>query len=283
MSSASPESAPQLTLNNEILMDQLGFGVYKVPPEDTAVLCEEAIRCGYRHLDTAALYGNEEGVGTAVRNFVSTGDRQRTDLFVTTKVWNESQGFTETLRAFEESSIRLGLDYVDLYLIHWPCPSKDLFIETYKALEKLYADGRIRAIGVSNFKQPHLEKLLQETSVVPAVNQVELHPWLQQQDLRRFHDRTDIQTEAWSPLGRGAVLSDPTIGRIAVELGKSAAQIILRWHIQCGHIAVPKASSPKRIAENMDIFDFELDQVHMSCISSLDREQRIGSDPDDVH
>ncbi|GAA1338542.1 aldo/keto reductase [Arthrobacter roseus] len=264
-------------------MDQLGFGVYKVPQADTARLCGEAIGCGYRHIDTAALYGNEEGVGTAVRKFLSTGDHQRTDLFVTTKVWNESQGFTATLRAFEESSIRLGLDYVDLYLIHWPCPAKNLFPETYKALERLQSDGRVRAIGVSNFKQAHLEKLLQETSVVPAVNQVELHPWLQQQDLRRFHDRTGIRTEAWSPLGRGAVLSDPDIGRIAVELGKSAAQIILRWHIQCGNIAVPKASSPERIAGNMDIFNFELDQEHMSCISSLDRGQRIGSDPDDIN
>lgn len=283
MSSAPPGPAPQLTLNNGILMDQLGFGVYKVPQQDTAALCGAALRSGYRHIDTAALYGNEEGVGQAVRQSLSAGNHERSDLFVTTKVWNESHGFTSTLRAFEESSTRLGLDYVDLYLIHWPCPSKDLFTETYKALERLQADGRVRAIGVSNFKQAHLEKLLQETSVVPAVNQVELHPWLQQQDLRRFHDRTGIRTEAWSPLGRGAVLSDPDIGRIAVELGKTTAQIILRWHIQCGSIAVPKASTPERIASNMDIFDFELGKEHMDRITSLDRSQRTGSDPDDVN
>ncbi len=283
MSPVSSGAEPQLALNNGVVVNQLGFGVYKVPPSDTAELCGEAIRCGYRHIDTATLYDNEAGVGQAVRESMSEGRFQRRDLFVTTKVWNESHGFERTLRAFEESQKRLGLEVVDLYLIHWPCPQKKLFVETYKALERLYADGLVRAIGVSNFNQVHLEKLLQETSIVPTVNQIELHPWLQQTDLQEYHNQVGIRTEAWSPLGRGSVLRDPEIQRLAVELEKTPAQIILRWHIQRGVIAIPKSSSPQRMANNMDIFDFTLDAKHMAQIAALDRGQRSGSNPEEVN
>lgn len=275
------QPAPKLTLNNGVMMDQAGFGTYKVPPADTAALVSSALDIGYRHIDTAALYGNEEGVGAAVRGLA--GHVVREDIFVTSKLWNTDQGYDSGLRAFEASLDRLGLDYLDLYLIHWPCPGRGLFVETYRALEEIYASGRARAIGVSNFTQEHLERLLAGTGIVPAVNQVELHPWLAQRELRAFHEAHGIRTEAWSPLGRGAVLADPVIQGIAEELHRTPAQVVLRWHIQSGNIVIPKASSEDRIAGNLDIFSFSLDDAHMSAIDGLDRGHRTGSNPDEVN
>ncbi|WP_434612223.1 aldo/keto reductase [Arthrobacter sp. A5] len=271
---------PNVTLNNGVKIGQLGYGVYKVPAADSFSLVTQALEAGYRSIDTAALYANEEGVGQAVRQ--ATGDGgplRREDIFVTTKVWNDSQGFDSTLAAFDESLHKLELDYVDLYLIHWPCPEQDLYIETYRALERLYHDGRVRAIGVSNFEPEHLRRLLDATDVVPAVNQVELHPWLQQSEVRAFGQEAGIRTEAWSPLARGQLLEDPVLARIAAALGRSVAQVVLRWHVQLGNIVIPKASSLARIRENRNIFDFMLDDGAMADIAALDRGHRAGSDP----
>jgi 2,5-diketo-D-gluconate reductase A len=275
--------AAKMSLNNGVLMDQLGFGVYKVPPATTADLCTLALETGYRHLDTAALYGNEAGVGAAVRAAVGSGFLSREDIFVTTKVWNDSQGFDATLAAYEKSLVELGLDYADLYLIHWPCPAQGRFVETYKAMERLYQEGRVRAIGVSNFQVEHLRQLMDTTEVVPAVNQIELHPWLQQEELRAFHSQYGIRTEAWSPLGRGSVLADPELQRLASALGKSPAQVVIRWHLQLGNIVIPKASSRHRIEENFAVQDFSLDSRHMRTIASLDRNHRTGSHPNEVN
>lgn len=272
-----------LTLNNGVAIAQLGFGVYKVPAAECAALVSEALEAGYRSIDTAAFYDNEEGVGAAVRQATSGGALRREDIFVATKVWNDRHGYDSTLAAFDESLRRLGMDYVDLYLIHWPCPQRNQFVETYRALEKLYRDGRVRAIGVCNFEPAHLRRLLEETDVVPAVNQVELHPWLQQHELRAFHGEHGIRTEAWSPLARGQLLHDPVLERIAAGLGRSVAQVVLRWHLQLGNIAIPKASSPERIRQNRDIFDFELDDGAMALIGGLDRGRRSGSDPNTVN
>ena len=259
------------------------FRSYKVPAPDAARLVTTALESGYRHIDTAALYGNEAGVGEAVGGFTEHGNTSRQEIFLTSKVWNTDQGYDSTLRAFDASMARLGLEVLDLYLIHWPCPERGLFVDTYRAMEELYRAGRIRAIGVSNFQPEHLRTLLDATEVVPAVNQVELHPWLQQRPLIALHEELGIRTVAWSPLGRGAVLSDPVITSIAAELGVSPAQVILRWHIGQGTIAIPKASSPERIKENLDIFSFELSPTQRDAISGLDRDQRSGSHPDTVN
>ncbi|MFD1213806.1 aldo/keto reductase [Arthrobacter sp. GCM10027362] len=274
----------KVPLNNGVLMDRIGFGLYKVPPVDAASLCTLALDAGYRHLDTAALYANEAGVGQAVHRFTSEeSEASREDIFITTKVWNDSHGFDATLRAYDHSLKELALDYVDLYLIHWPQPRRGKFIETYRALERLYHEGRVRAIGVSNFKVHHLEQLLDATEVVPAVNQVELHPWLQQAELRAFHDRHGIRTEAWSPLGRGAVLADPVVQDLARRLGRTPAQVTLRWHLQLGNIVIPKASSAARIRENFDLRGFSLDEEAMQRMAGLERNGRIGKDPDEVN
>ena len=277
------QPAPKIPLNNGVLMDQVGFGTYKVPSQDAAGLCREALTAGYRHVDTAALYGNEAGVGEAVRGFVADGGAKRSDVFVTSKVWNNDQGYDTTLQAFDASMSRLGLDYLDLYLIHWPCPQRGEYVNTYRALEELYASGRVRAIGVSNFQPAHLEQLLEATGIVPAVNQIELHPWLQQDQLRSLHQRLGIQTVAWSPLGRGAVLADPVVLRIAAELNRTPAQVILRWHLDSGNVVIPKASTPERIAGNLDVFSFELSDEQRAAIDGLDRGQRSGSHPDEVN
>lgn len=277
------EPAPKLTLNNGVRMDQVGFGTYKVPAPDAADLVTLALGAGYRHVDTAALYGNEEGVGKAVRDFTAGSNVNRDEIFLTSKVWNTDQGYDATLRAFDASMARLGLDTLDLYLIHWPCPERGLFIDTYRALEELYRSGRVRAIGVSNFQPNHLAQLMDATDVVPAVNQVELHPWLQQRPLTELHRELGIRTVAWSPLGRGAVLSDPVITSIAADLGVSPARVILRWHMEQGNVAIPKASSAERIAENLDVFSFTLTAEQQSAIAGLDRNQRSGSHPDQVN
>ncbi|MCH6470292.1 aldo/keto reductase [Sinomonas terrae] len=274
--------SPSVTLSAGVDMPQLGFGLYKVPAEDAARLAGEALSAGYRSLDTAAMYGNEAGVGRAVVE-AADGGLPREDVFVTTKVWNSDQGYDPTLRAFDRSLSALGLDYVDLYLIHWPCPARGLFVETYRALERLLEDGRVRAIGVSNFQPEHLRLLAAECTVMPAVNQVELHPWLQQDLLKAVHAELGIRTEAWSPLGRGRILEDPVITDIAAAHGVSPAQAVIRWHLQCGHIVIPKASSAARIRENADVFGFELTADDLDRIAGLERGQRTGSDPNEVN
>ncbi|MFI6288986.1 aldo/keto reductase [Streptomyces sp. NPDC051018] len=267
---------PSLTLNNGLRMPQLGFGVWQVPDDEAATAVATALEAGYRSIDTAAVYENEAGTGRAV----AASGIPREDLFVTTKLWNDSQGYDKTLRAFDASLTRLGLDYVDLYLIHWPRPSKDLYADSYRAFEKLLADGRAKAIGVSNFLPEHLERLIGASSVVPAVNQIELHPQLQQRELREIHARHGITTEAWSPLGQGkGLLEAPTVVAVARKHGRSPAQVVLRWHLQLGHVAIPKSVTPSRIRENIDVFDFELDADDLAAFAALDEGKRLGPDP----
>ncbi|HJQ47950.1 MAG TPA: aldo/keto reductase [Amycolatopsis sp.] len=267
---------PDLELNNGIAIPQVGFGVFQVPPDDTAKVVRTALEAGYRSIDTAAAYRNEEGVGEALR----VAGLSRDELFVTTKLWNAEQGYDSTLRAFDASMDKLGLDYLDLYLIHWPLPARDRYVQTWRAFEKLYDDSRIRAIGVSNFQVGHLRRLFDETDIVPAVNQVELHPNLQQAELRAFHDEHDIRTEAWSPLAKGALLRDETFTGLASKYGKTPAQIVLRWHVQLGNVVIPKSVTPSRIRENLEVFDFELSQDDLTTIAELDNGLRTGPDPD---
>ncbi|MEV5355809.1 aldo/keto reductase [Streptomyces sp. NPDC052693] len=267
---------PTVTLNNGVEIPQLGFGVFQVPDAETTAAVSAALEAGYRSFDTAAIYGNEAGVGKAL----AASGIARDDLFITTKLWNADQGYDTTLKAFDASLDKLGLDYVDLYLIHWPTPARDLYQESWKALEKLAADGRIRAAGVSNFQPAHLKRLLDGTGLVPAVNQIELHPSLQQSELRALHADLGIATEAWSPLAQGAVLSDDAITAIAARHGKSPAQVVIRWHLQLGNIVIPKSVTPARIRENLDVFDFALTDEEMTSIAALDRGLRTGPDPD---
>lgn len=267
---------PPIILNNGVEMPQLGFGVWQVPDDEAEKAVATALEAGYRSIDTAAIYGNEEGTGKAI----AASGVAREELFVTTKLWNADQGHDATLRAFDTSLEKLGLDYVDLYLIHWPVPSKDAYVDTYKAFEKIHADGRAKSIGVSNFLPEHLERLTGETSIIPAVNQIELHPHLQQRAAREFHAEQGIATEAWSPLGSGrGLLEVPAIVAIARKHGRSPAQIVLRWHIQLGNIVIPKSVTPSRIKENIDVYGFELDPEDMAAISALNEDRRIGPDP----
>ncbi|MEU5608660.1 aldo/keto reductase [Streptomyces sparsogenes] len=272
-------SVPTVTLNNGVRIPQLGFGVFQVPDVETAAAVTAALEAGYRSIDTAAIYGNESGVGKALAD----SGIARDDLFITTKLWNSDQGYDATLKAFDASLDKLGLDYVDLYLIHWPTPARDLYRESWKAIEKLAADGRIRAAGVSNFQPAHLRRLLEGTDLVPVVNQIELHPGLQQNELRALHADLNIATEAWSPLAQGAVLGDDAITTIAAQHGKSPAQVVLRWHLQLGNIVIPKSVTPARIRENLDVFDFALSDEEMASIAALDRGLRTGPDPDTLN
>ncbi|GAA4680635.1 aldo/keto reductase [Streptomyces youssoufiensis] len=268
---------PSITLNTGAALPQLGFGVWQVGNDEATAAVSTALEAGYRSVDTAAAYGNEEGTGKAV----AESGIPREELFITTKVWNTDQGYDAALRAFDSSLSKLGLDYVDLYLIHWPAPARDAYVDTYKALEKIHAEGRAKAIGVSNFHPAHLERLFAETSVVPALNQIELHPHLQQGALRAFHAEHGIATEAWSPLGSGkGLLDDPKIGAIAAKHGKSPAQAVLRWHLQLGNVVIPKSVTPSRIRENIDVFDFELDADDLATLAGLDAGRRTGPDPD---
>ena len=260
-------------------MPQLGFGAYKVVDGDVNVAISEALRTGYRSIDTAQYYNNEAGIG----EILERSHLPREDLFITSKVWNSHHGYEKTLQAFDESMEKLKLDYLDLYLIHWPAPKYDQYVETYKALEKLYKDGRVKSIGVSNFHIEHIERLLDECEIVPAVNQVECHPYLQQKELKAFCEKHHIFIESWSPLGRGAVLGDETINRIAKKYQKTAAQIILRWHIQENAIVIPKSVTPLRIRENFQLFDFELSEADMHDIATLDRNERTGHDPNTMN
>ncbi|MET7612263.1 aldo/keto reductase [Streptomyces seoulensis] len=267
---------PPIILNNGVEMPQLGFGVWQVPDDEAERAVATALETGYRSIDTAAIYGNEEGTGKAI----AASGLPREDLFVTTKLWNSDQGYDSTLRAFDTSLEKLGLDYLDLYLIHWPLPARDNYLDTYKAFEKLYSDGRIRAIGVSNFLPEHLQRLIAETSVVPAVDQIELHPQLQQRAAREFNAGHGIATEAWSPLGQGkGLLEVPAIVAIAQKHGRTPAQVVLRWHIQLGNIVIPKSVTPSRIKENIEVFDFSLDDEDLAAISALDENKRLGPDP----
>ncbi|MFF4507954.1 aldo/keto reductase [Streptomyces sp. NPDC001401] len=268
-----------VTLNNGVEIPRLGFGVFQVPDAETAPTVRAALEAGYRGIDTAAVYGNEAGVGTAL----ASSGIARQELFVTTKLWNADQGYDATLRAFDASLAKLGLEYVDLYLIHWPTPGRDLYRESWQAIEKLTADGRIRAAGVSNFQPAHLHRLLESTSLVPAVNQIELHPGLQQRELRSLHADLGIVTEAWSPLAQGAVLAEPALTAIAERHGKSSAQVVLRWHLQLGNVVIPKSVTPARIQENIDVFDFALGDEEMAAIAALDRGLRTGPDPDTLN
>ncbi|MER6194158.1 aldo/keto reductase [Streptomyces cyaneofuscatus] len=267
---------PSITLNNGLEMPQLGFGVWQVPDDEAAKAVAKAIESGYRSIDTAAIYKNEKGTGRAI----AASGVPRDELFVTTKLWNSEQGHDSTLRAFDASLDKLGLDYVDLYLIHWPVPAKDAYTDTYRAFEKIYADGRAKAIGVSNFHPEHLKRLLDETSVVPVLNQIELHPQFQQAEARAFHAEHGIATEAWSPLGQGkGLLEVPTVVAIAQKHGRTPAQAVLRWHLQTGNIVIPKSVTPSRIEENLDVFGFELDADDLAAFAALDEGKRLGPDP----
>ncbi|MFB7591637.1 aldo/keto reductase [Streptomyces sp. NPDC056169] len=272
---------PTVTLNNGTEIPQLGFGVFQVPDDETTTAVAHALEAGYRSVDTAAIYGNEAGVGRAL----AASGVPREELFVTTKLWNADQGYDSTLRAFDDSLAKLGLDHVDLYLIHWPTPARDLYVDTWKAIETLVADGRVRTAGVSNFRPAHLRRLLDSSDLVPAVNQIELHPALQQRELRELHAEHAIVTEAWSPLAQGAVLADPAIAAIAARHGKSPAQVVLRWHLQLGNVVIPKSVTPGRIRENIDVFGpgFVLSDDEMRSVAALDRGLRTGPDPDTLN
>jgi diketogulonate reductase-like aldo/keto reductase len=274
--SSSTDHVPRIPLRGGIDIPQLGFGVFQVPPEDTADVTARALQAGYRHIDTAAGYHNEEGVGQAVR----ASGLDRGEVFVTTKCPNDRHGYDEARAAFAESLERLGFDHVDLYLIHWPVPSRDRYVETWKALIDLQSEGLARAIGVSNFQPAHLRRVIDETGVTPALNQIELHPRLQQPDLRREHQELGIVTEAWSPLAQGEVLDDPAITKIAEQHGRTPGQVVIRWHLQLGNVVIPKSVTPERIDQNFDVFGFSLSEDEMAAIEALDRGERTGPDPD---
>jgi len=276
--SANPP-VPRLDLNTGASIPQLGLGVFQVPPEDTRGVVLAGLEAGYRSIDTAARYQNEAGVGEAI----AESGLPRGDLFVTTKLANDDQGYDQAHVAFNNSLEELGLDAVDLYLIHWPAPKRGEYLNCWRAFEEFHRAGRARAIGVSNFMVPHLERLLESSPIVPAVNQIELHPYLQQKELCAFHAEHGILTEAWSPLAQGAVLADPVITGIARRLGRSAAQVVLRWHIQLGNVVIPKSVTPARQQENIDVFDFELTGDDMAAIEGLDRGGRTGFHPDEFN
>ncbi|MGW6912355.1 aldo/keto reductase [Kitasatospora sp. NPDC054939] len=279
-------SIPSVTLNNGLQIPQLGFGVWQVPDDEATAAVRTAIETGYRSIDTAAVYENEVGTGRAVTEAVADGVA-RADLYITTKLWNSgtadwsgAQGRDAVKRAFDASLERLGLDYVDLYLIHWPRPMHGSYLNVWKAFEELLADGRVKSVGVSNFGTDHLRRLLDESSVVPVLNQVELHPYLPQEELRAFHAEHGIATEAWSPLGQGkTLLGESALTRIAEKHGRTTAQVVLRWHLQSGVIAIPKSVTPARIKENLDVTGFELDADDLAAIAGIATDERIGPDP----
>ncbi len=268
-------SVPTLALHDGHRIPQLGFGVFQVPPGSTADIVLRALRTGYRSIDTAAAYGNEAGVGEAI----SASGIPRDELFITTKLANDDHGRDRAHRALHQSLERLGQDYVDLYLIHWPVPARDLYAGTWEALIELKEEGLVRSIGVSNFLPEHIERIADATHVTPVINQIELHPRFQQPELRRWHEQHGILTEAWSPLGQGSILDDRVIERVALEHQRTPAQVILRWHLQLGNVVIPKSVTPKRIEENFHLFDFELSEEDVEAISQLETGGRIGGDP----
>ncbi|WP_433163338.1 aldo/keto reductase [Kribbella sp. CA-247076] len=269
-------TVPTITLDNGVEIPQLGLGVWQVEDEIVTDVVTAAFETGYRHIDTAAAYGNEPGVGRAI----AASGLPRDDLFITTKVWNDDQGYDSTLKAFDRSLAKLGLEYVDLYLIHWQSLQRDLYVDTWKAFEKLYDEKRVRAIGVSNFHQPALQRLFDECTIRPAVNQIELHPELPQDELRAFNAENDIVTEAWSPLASGHLLENAVLTGIGEKYGKSPAQVMIRWHLQLGNVVIPKSKTPSRIRENFEVFDFQLDNDDMAAIADLETGTRTGGDPD---
>jgi 2,5-diketo-D-gluconate reductase A len=270
-------TVPTIRLNNGVEIPQLGFGVYQVPPEDTAEAVSTALEIGYRHIDTAEMYGNEKGVGEAVaRSGIDRGE-----VFVTSKLNNGYHRRDDALRAFDQSLADLGFEYLDLFLVHWPLPGIDVdYVETWKAMEEIYASGRARSIGVSNFQAHHLRRLFGETEVRPAVNQIEVHPYLAQEELRAFDADHEIVTEAWSPIAQGKVLDDPAVVRVAERYSRTPAQVVLRWHVQRGDVVFPKSVNRERMQQNFELFDFELDGDAMGDLSALDRGERTGPDPD---
>ena len=264
---------PTVTLNDGRAMPQFGLGVWQTPADEAATVVETAVKAGYRAVDTAAIYGNERGVGEALKN--------HPEVFLTTKLWNDRQGFDSTLVAFDRTLERLGRDSVDLYLIHWPAPSKGLYVETWQALLRLREEGRAKSIGVSNFQPDHLKAIMDKTGVAPAVNQIELHPDFQQRELRAFHAAHGVATESWSPLGQGKILGDPKIAEVAAKHGKTPAQAIIRWHLDSGLIVIPKSVNTDRIAQNIAVFDFALDAEDMAAFDGLDdANARIGPHPE---
>jgi diketogulonate reductase-like aldo/keto reductase len=274
--SSPTDQVPTLAMRGGEAIRQLGFGVFQVPPEITEEAVALALEAGYRHIDTAAAYRNEAAVGLAVR----ASGLDRGDVFVTTKCWNDDQGREEARRAFDRSLERLEVDYVDLYLIHWPVPARDRYVDTWKTFIELRDEGLVRSIGVSNFQASHLRRLIEETGEAPAINQVELHPHFQQVGLRREHDELGILTEAWSPLAQGQVLDEPAVVEIAERHGRAPAQVVIRWHLQLGNVVIPKSVTPERIRQNLDVFDFQLSDAEIEAIDALDQGRRIGPDPE---
>jgi diketogulonate reductase-like aldo/keto reductase len=274
--SISTSNIPAVALRGGSDIPQLGLGTFQVPPEETVEVVLRALQAGYRHVDTAAAYGNEAQVGQGIR----ASGLDRDEVFVTTKCWNNDHGRDRARDAFKRSLDRLEFEYVDLYLIHWPVPGRDRYLETWETLVELRDEGLVRAIGVSNFQAPHLARIIDATGETPAVNQIELHPYLQQAGLRREHADRGIVTEAWSPIAKGHVLRDPVITRIADEHGRTPAQVAIRWHLQTGNVVFPKSANPARIVENIDVFDFRLSQRDLAAIAELDRGERTGPDPD---
>jgi 2,5-diketo-D-gluconate reductase A len=271
-------SIPSITLNNGQVIPQFGFGVFQIEPKNTAAAVSTALEAGYRHIDTAEMYGNEAEVGEAV----AASGLDRGEVFITSKLKNDAHEPEAAREAFDETLKALGVDYVDLFLIHWPLPMRydGDFVSTWKTLEEFYREGRARSVGVSNFQPQHLRRLHGESDIIPAVNQIEAHPYLTQDDVRAFCAQHQIAVEAWSPLGQGSVLDDPVVGRIAERTGKTPAQVVLRWHIQRGDIVFPKSVTPDRIRENIDIFDFELSGADVNDITLLNKNERTGPDPD---
>ncbi|MDR0901385.1 MAG: aldo/keto reductase [Opitutaceae bacterium] len=270
-------TTPLVTLNDKRRMPQLGIGMWQVPGEKVAPVLNAAIEAGYRSIDTASAYENETAIGEALRAL----SIPREQLFITTKLWNSDHGAARAPKALEQSLARLGLDYVDLYLIHWPVPTRNEYTDTWKALVQLRADGRAKSIGVSNFMPAHLRRIVDATGVVPAVNQVELHPHFPQAALRAFHAERGIITESWSPLAQGGdLLKDPVVGKIAAKHKRTPAQVVLRWHVELGLVAIPKSVTPARIAENADIFKFSLDPGDKAAFATLNKGHRIGPSPD---
>ena len=271
--------APLVEMNDGRSIPVIGFGVWQVPDDVVVDATVKALEVGYRHIDTAYLYHNERGVGEALRR----SELDRDDVFVTTKVWNTDHGYDQTLRAFDKSTGLLGIDEVGLYLIHWPTPARDVYLDSWRALIRLREEGRARSIGVSNFHDAHLRKIIDETGVIPAINQIELHPWLPQTELRDIDARLGIRTEAWSPLGSGRLIDDPVIAEVSAKHGKSPAQVMVRWSIQLGNIVLPKSVTPERIEQNIDVFDFQLDDADMAAIATLESGRRTGPNPDEFN
>ena len=267
---------PTVTLADGVEIPQLGYGVFQIPPDETQRAVETALEAGYRHIDTAAAYRNERGVAAGI----AASGVPRGEIFITTKLWNTEQGFDSTLAAFERSTEALDTDHVDLYLIHWPIPARDLYLDTWRAFERIHGEGGARSIGVSNFRGADLERLRQEAETMPTINQIELHPLLQQAELRAWHAEHGIVTEAWSPLAQGEVLEDETLMTVAAHHQKSVAQVILRWHLQLGNVVIPKSVTPERIRANLDLFDFELSEDDLAAIARLEAGHRTGPDPE---